>query len=186
MPDERTISQIIHDCCCELTAHGIPYIFKRKSISIKVFWLICTMTSAGLCAWLVGTAILDYYNYDTVTQAKVIYETPTYFPAVSFCSLNAFTTEAAFEYVKNFSEKFEYPEAEYFLTHSFLNDIDSIRYGLVVRLLDDNFSDDERKKMGIPIEDMLLTCIYNSRLCWINDFKWFFDPYYGYLKRTFN
>ena len=128
MSDEkRTFYEIVRDCCSESTTHGIPYLFKRNQISLKLFWLVCTLASGGVCGWLVSSSILDYYSYDTITQTKVEFETPTYFPAVSICSLNAFTTEQGYEFARNCTKNAGIRDIDQNLKLYFPNDLEYIR-----------------------------------------------------------
>lgn len=177
--DERSTFEIVRECCSESTTHGIPYMFKRDNIGVKIFWLISTLISAGVCGWLVGRSILDFMDYETVTQSRVIFETPTYFPAVSICSLNAFTTEEGFRYVEEFSKNANSPEGDFYLSRYFQYDIEFLRYSFGAFLTMDNFTDYDRKAMGYDLTQMLLSCYFNNDACNREDFKWFFDPYYG-------
>lgn len=179
MPETRTYYEIVHDSACESTSHGIPFIFKRDLIAVRIAWTLCTLASAGVGCWLVAKSITDYYSWETVTQAKFVFETPTLFPTVTICSQNMFTTDTAFEYVENYTEVNNLGNIETKLNASYFSDNDFFKYGFGVNLLDTDFSDTFRKKMSSSLDDMILTCYYNNDPCWTQDFFWFFDPYYG-------
>jgi len=51
---------------------------------------------SGYASYLVIQSILSYFTYDVTTKSRTFYETPTLFPKVSFCNLNMFQTEYAY------------------------------------------------------------------------------------------
>jgi hypothetical protein len=171
---------IVHDTACESTSHGIPHIFKRENLIIKTFWILCTLAATGVCAWLVTKSVTDYLNYETVTVAQVIDEVPTLFPVVSICNKNPFTTNFSFQYVDQFFNDYDMEELESELAVSYTDTLNKLRYQLAVILRDKNVTDDQRKAMGLQMDDMLFMCLYNGRACSSNDFFWYFDSFYGY------
>lgn len=178
--EERSYYDILRECCSESTTHGIPYLFKRNHLAVKIFWLVCTLASTGVGCWLVAKSIIDYYEYDTVTHAKVVFETPTLFPTVTICSQNMFTTPEAFQYVNQYSlDNGDIAQGEDILSSSFFSENDFTKYSFGVNLLDSKYSVDFRKQMGLSLDTMLLRCYYNNIGCSTEDFDWFFDPYYG-------
>lgn len=178
-PSDRAYFEIMRSCCTQSTIHGLPNVFKRDQIFVKVFWLMCAFASAVVCSLFVSQSIIGYFNYETVTQAKVVFETPTEFPTVSLCLKNMFTTEAGFAYVQKYLKENDLKHADYYLTHNFFSDMDFIKYGMGVNLMDTNFNDEYRKMMGYQMKDMILVCYFNNFDCFDRDFYWYFDPFYG-------
>ena len=168
---------IIHDTACESTAHGIPHIFKRKNLIIKTFWILCTLAATGVCAWLVTKSVTDYLIYDTVSLTQVIDEAPTLFPVVSICNKNPFTTDSAFTYIDQFLNEIGFDKDALMVFNSY--HYNYVRYLLGVKISSENFTDDQRKAIGLQIKDTLLMCSYNGVICSTNDFYWFFDTFYG-------
>ena len=41
------------------------------------------------------------------------------------------------------------------------------------------FKSEEKKSLGLDLEDMLLRCSYNGLSCSASDFEWFYDLWYG-------
>lgn len=180
MPDKLSYYEVIRECLSESTAHGIPYVFRRDQISIKLAWLLCTFLSAGVCGYIVSKSISDYFSYETVTKAQTIFETPAIFPTISICSQNMFASKAGAEYVRNYSIDNELGDLETdWLYYTFFMDSDFLKYGLGVNLLGRSFSDEMRRDMGLKLDDMILLCYFNNFGCDHTDFDWYFDPYYG-------
>lgn len=179
MPDQRTYYEVIRDCCSESTAHGIPLVFKRQEVSLKIFWLICTLASAGVCGWLVANSIMDFFTYDTVTKSQLVFETPAIFPTVSFCSHNMFMTEKGFAYVEKTWEELTGVPIDWILPHYLQKDFDILKYFIGANLFERNSTDEKRKEMSLQINDMLFTCNFNNLYCDADDFYYYYDPYFG-------
>jgi len=66
------------------TSHGIPNIIKSDRKCLKIMWLILFMLSSSAGIYLVIESFINYFSFDVVTSIKVIKETPTEFPAITF------------------------------------------------------------------------------------------------------
>ena len=42
-----------------------------------------------------------------------------------------------------------------------------------------SLTDEQRKGMGLQMEEMLFMCLYNGKACTAEDFFWYFDSFYG-------
>lgn len=101
----KRIKEIIFESATGSTTHSIPHIFKRENLFIKLFWIACFMVSTGFCAWLITIAIINYFNYETVTKTETVLEIPTTFPTISICNLNPYITNYSIEFVENILTK---------------------------------------------------------------------------------
>ena len=94
---------------------------------------------------------MEYFAYKVSTTSRIIYENPTLFPKVTFCNVNWFTTEYAYN-----------------LTQM------GVEWSEIMSL-----STDEKKQLGHSLENILIQCKYNNIPCDSTDFTWSFDPDYG-------
>ena len=97
------------------------------TIQIKVFLTIFILTSTNFASNLVIQSILTYLSYGVSTTSRIIYENPTLFPKVTFCNVNQFTTEYAYNLTQQ--------------QQVFNGDI---------------LQDDEKKKLGHDLNDILI------------------------------
>ena len=67
-------------------------IFEYKNIFGRLFWAICLLTLSVLTMLLLIQIVLDYYQYDVVTQIDTITERPIIFPTITVCNINPFTS----------------------------------------------------------------------------------------------
>ena len=74
--------------------HGIPNLTSiskvfAKSVRYKlltIIWLLCLLASYSACAWFLFTSIVNYFNYDVVTNIQITYLNKIIFPVVSICN----------------------------------------------------------------------------------------------------
>ena len=91
-------------------------IFEYENRFVKLLWLIVLLVSLGITAWVVSWNVLAYLDYEVVSQICVVYETPTEFPAVTFCDNNPFTTG-----LLPFDTNKDYDSLEMFLNNDWLH-----------------------------------------------------------------
>ena len=124
-------------------------IFSTHHLFLKIFLIIFVLVSSGLASYTVIQSLMTYFSYGVSTTSRIIYENPTLFPKVTFCNVNTFSTEYAYNFtqIKNYD--------------------------------DNKLSDEEKKQLGHDLNDILLVCWFNSKPCNSTDFIWSYDKDYG-------
>ena len=51
--------------------HGISNIAQAKYISVRITWLICFISSVGICGWYLFKTIVSFLSYTTVTNIQI-------------------------------------------------------------------------------------------------------------------
>ncbi len=64
---------------------GVPDLVSSRSLMARLMWFISILMSVAFTFYLIMSSILAYYNYDVVTNIKVVYLSQIDYPAVSFC-----------------------------------------------------------------------------------------------------
>ena len=146
---KEAIKAILKDVLYNSLAQAILRLVYNPNILLKAFLFIFTLTSTGLTSYLIIQSILTYFTYGVSTTSRTYYETPTLFPKVTFCNLNEFTTEYAYN-----------------LTQM------NITNG-------NNLTNDQKKKVGHSLKDILIQCKYNGQPCTTHDFVWSYIHTYG-------
>lgn len=62
------------------TGHGLPRIIESKSYFLKITWLIFTLVSIGLCAFMVIKSVNQYLNFEVNTKISVKKRSSNAFP----------------------------------------------------------------------------------------------------------
>ena len=155
-------------------------IFHTPHLFLKTYLFFFVAISSGLAAYMVIQSFISYFAYEVITTSRTVFETPTMFPKVTVCNINPFTTEYAYNFLK------EDPVAEtifdqnrtlsYRESVNLINDVTFRALGLINLK---NFSDQDRARLGHSFDDILLSCYYGGAKCNSSYFSWKFDPFYG-------
>ena len=89
------------DWILDSTSHGFPKIFKTNRLITKIMWIICLCASIGLCAYMIASAIMGFFQYEVTTKIRQKTEIPIDLPALSICQNEMFLTEEG----RNFVDK---------------------------------------------------------------------------------
>jgi hypothetical protein len=146
------IKALVKDVLYNSFAQSLIKIAITPILTLKVFLSIFVLVSSGIASFLVIGSIVSYLSYEVSTTSRTIYENPTLFPKVTFCNVNWFNTE------------FAYNLTQRNLTYSEIS----------------LFSNEEKQKLDHDLNDTLIECKFNNYECELSaDFVWSFDPDYG-------
>ena len=97
---KKKLKQLLSDS----TANGLPNVFKREGFLNKIFWLTFSLLATSLSVYYTLDAIIDYLNYNFVTQIENVYKQPLQFPTITICDDGTKTNEKT-EFVEFFNGK---------------------------------------------------------------------------------
>jgi hypothetical protein len=143
---EIVLKEVLYNSLAQILIRLIRNPYK---ILLKLFLFTFVLISIGLASYLVIRSIVDYFTYGVSTTLRTVFETPTLFPKVTFCNINPFTTEYAFNLTQN-----------------------GIYYG-------NDLSNEEKQRLDHDLNDIILECKFNNNHCVISDFTWSYDEVYG-------
>ena len=159
--------QILYNSSCQ----GLIKIFGHKQVLIKTLWVIFLIISTALCSYLVLTSIAEYLNFDVTTKIRKNKEDQTEFPTITICNKNFFTTDYAFEFLKNDSSNiFEIKKDSF----TYYGSIFKIYSNLI--MFNKSY---EINKFSFSLDDLLLTCYFDTNKCNTNEFQPVVDKMYG-------
>ena len=159
---KETIKSIIEDS----TIHGIPRLVKPNSWISKMAWILFFIVSISYCIYLILTAILDYLQYNTVTNIETIKDMPADFPVITICNLNQLQNNYSSQIRQKYSK----------LNH-FFSDFQMINILLMNEF--SSFNDSFKKSLSYSLQESLISCSINMKPCFSSDFFWRFDQIYG-------
>jgi hypothetical protein len=145
------VKNLLKEILYNSLAQAIINLILTPHAVLKIFLIACVLASTGLASYLVIEAIMNFLDYGVTTTSRIIFQNPTLFPKVTFCNVNWFTTEYAYNLTQEGHED-----------------------GKAYRL-----SNNEKKKLGHSLEDILIRCKFNNFACNSSDFTWYFDENYG-------
>lgn len=130
----------------------------------------------GVLVFLVANSILAYLKYEVDTKVRHTYEYPSYFPAITICNLNYFQTNESKYFLKDVGNSMNISNnknTNWYLLRKYLELAKSI-------VIEKGLNQSEIQKLGYKINQMVITCYFNQKLCDLeSDFIWFLHPNYG-------
>jgi hypothetical protein len=171
--DEDTcirIRDIVFEKTANSTVHGLPRVARSDTCCLKIMWLIFFLTSFSISIFFVIQCINAYLKYEVVTKITQVHKSPAEFPTVSICSINQFSTNFSREFATKILAKNKMLNA-YQLDNNLIKTMVS-RYFVGMNARDPAVSDEERKRLSMPLEDMLISCTFGAKPCTTYDFEW--------------
>ncbi|RNA20774.1 acid-sensing ion channel 1 isoform X2 [Brachionus plicatilis] len=174
---KRKILEIFIERAETSSCHGIPNLVKEKNWLIKVLWAICIISSLSYCLSNLTLLFISYYNYDVQIQITTNRLTSIEFPTITFCNKNPFNFQKPtldLELIRRLNNiKNGIYVVERFNIFDLITNIKFIiqRNMLLNKTIVDN--------MGFNIEEMLISCRFNTLSCSQNDFEEIYLPSFG-------
>jgi hypothetical protein len=174
------------------SSHGLQNSARATSKFIKFLWLKLFLLLLITCVWCVYGTCLDYRQYRTTVSIAYVTESPTLFPAVTFCNLNPFNQTV----IKQQMSKTVFFNAELrscldsydirrshqdrCLNGTIVYKINNIAKVLKRQILNANLSHEDRVNYGFKLEyGMLVDCEFNGMPCHASEFRPFWHNDYG-------
>jgi len=82
----KSILKKLRENLLNSTAHGVPNIISSEKLIFKLMWSFFLVASTGGCVFFNRNSVLEFFNFDVVSQIKVVDEINSQFPTISFCS----------------------------------------------------------------------------------------------------
>ncbi|XP_042524340.1 acid-sensing ion channel 5 [Dipodomys spectabilis] len=94
LPSPTDRKKFDHDFATSTSFHGVHNIAQNQNKVRKVIWLAVVLGSVSLLVWQIYSRLVNYFTWPTTTSIEVQYVEKIEFPAVTFCNLNRFQTDA--------------------------------------------------------------------------------------------
>ena len=86
IPKRARIRQACINSGLSSTLHGFANIFRTDRVPIRIMWSICITISTLLCLWFIIDSIVDFNQFDVITETKIKREKELDFPAITICN----------------------------------------------------------------------------------------------------
>ncbi|RNA25968.1 acid-sensing ion channel 5, partial [Brachionus plicatilis] len=104
-PLNSKLYKILHECLLLSTSHGFPNIIRSRNLFIKTIWIVFSVLSTGLCAYMVTKNIINYMKSEVITKTRIINHYSAEFPTVTICNMNFFTSDFSVRFSKIFENQ---------------------------------------------------------------------------------
>ncbi len=158
------------------TAHGITRVLsEEKPKLIRLMWLFLFIGSSVYCCYSIISSLIDYLEYEVLINIEVEKDILAEYPIVSICNLNQYSTNQSIEYVENVLNENNLK----FSQNQSLNEQIDFMNQIVKSNIKYNTSDQIKKKLTLPLDKMLISCLFAAANCSSRDFQWFYSNEYG-------
>jgi hypothetical protein len=171
--------KIVVDWLKQASSHGLPNAVRAKTKFMRTMWLVFFLFLLVACCIEINLGLKEYFKYQTTLSVKLFRESPTDFPAVTFCNLNPFNELRALTFMKDVldgpRDTLVANRSNYSMAQVNNNHMKIIKR----RMLNANISSRERSSYGFTIDEMLTYCEFNSKPCSTRDFLCYWHSEYG-------
>jgi hypothetical protein len=158
--------------------HCFPKIFKNSHIIVRLTWSLFFASFFLLTFKYVYRSIDEYLEYDVVSKIRVFSEKSSFFPTVTICDANPFTSKMAAKILKKHwikrNSTLKYNNKSYIV--SALIDMENLKNMAFEEAF--NLSNEEKRNLGFSLDQIQL-CYFNEVECSNEDFYWFFSYKWG-------
>ena len=170
------IKKILNDYSSVVTFQCFPKIFQTNSLILQAIWTLVFLLFSMVTSGLVIKSLLEYFEYQVITQIKIVHEIPTEFPAVTICDANPFTTKEAEYLIRNVTLNEYGSDIENYSYTQF--DRNSSNITELMRMHFIRLSEDQKRALGLK-KSQIWRCIYDKKTCnttvdllWLFNFRW--------------
>ncbi len=148
--------------------HSILDAIETPYWSLKIFLICFCLLANTLASYTTLTLILSYLEYSVTTTSRIISDSSVEFPKVTICNTNPFQTKYAFDLLTKINKQFNSNTSLFdsFLLKNLNFKEKRERYSTFKTFamsLISNFLNEEKKKIGHRLEDILLSCRFNFK-----------------------
>ena len=159
------------------SSNGVPNLARTTFLRLRLLYGSCYLVCLGYSIYLSIQLIQQYCSYQTSISSQIIYESPTYFPAVDICNLSPYGTQNAMNLL---SEIITTNNLTFVKKENAKAFTDSLMYELILKIKDLNSAENiSISKYSPDIEDMLISCTFQGEKCAPSDFIPIENFYYG-------
>jgi hypothetical protein len=172
------IKSEIRETLSSSSIHSFPNIIQNKYKTVKFIWAVCFIVSSASCAYFIATSISEYFEYDVVSKSTINYKSKVDFPIISICGTNAFSTDFAFDFMR---QNFELNMSDFDFTKSTSEikyDYLTMKYLTLIKAK--SLNESIQRKFGNNLDYILVSCLFNLVVCDLSaDFEYYYDVLYG-------
>jgi hypothetical protein len=162
-------------------------VIRSQIFILKIVWFIFFVVSIVACSYLIAESVNDYLEHEVTTKTRILNDKKVPFPRVTICFQHTFTTDFAYEFLKNailknnLSNIFDETVYNQLKYEELRNNTAYINLIADFELNKANFSDSKIKSLSTTMHESLIGFNFNSIVNFYNasDFFWMYKSQYG-------
>jgi hypothetical protein len=158
------------------TVHGFKNIKENKARFFKTMWLILFLLSSAFCFYLIVSSINSYLNFEVITKIKINQQNSIDFPIIKMCDTNTYSTRYAKKLIDSYfnesgiNSPFNMTSASEGYMRGRINILRDL-----VKKKNIHLSIEEKKKLGIELNQMFISGSYGNVEISAENFTWKYE-----------
>jgi hypothetical protein len=184
---DTSIKTLIQTILNNSTAQALFNLVHTPHLVLKLFLALCIISTIVASSFAVISSILNYYQFEVTTVSRQVFETTTYFPRITLCNLNQFTTVNGLEFLKKVAKNSKILNADSAFDSEKTKNItlgEKIRLYGELAIEATSLMLESKLNFSHSLEDILLSCYFNNQACNMNDFLSYVDPCMAFALRS--
>ena len=91
-----TVKTLLKEILYNSLSQAIIKIFSTPNKQLKIILFTFVLISSSMASYLVISSVMAFLDYGVITTSRTIYENYALFPKITFCNVNKFTTQYAY------------------------------------------------------------------------------------------
>ena len=151
----------------DIRIDGLPNVFMSDLLGFRIMWIVVFLCSSSFCFFLVHSSFVEYFKYQVTTNLRLMTESKSTFPTISFYNMNPLNTDYYVDLLKEANITTLDPQPYY--NEILLEYQNKLNYGRYLNLTE--------KKAMFDIEGFIISCTFQNKPCNMSNFRYVFNPW---------
>ena len=151
----------------EIRIDGLPNVFLSELLVFKIMWIVVFLCSSSFCFFLVHSSFVEYFKYEVTTNLRLMTESKSTFPTISFYNMNPLNTDYYVDLLKEANITTLDPQP--YNNEILLEYQNKLKYGRYFNLTE--------KKAMFDIEGFIISCTFQNKPCNMSNFRYLYNPW---------
>jgi hypothetical protein len=178
--------QIFFNYIDSTDGHAIRNIFTTEYIGLKILWAISWLVGVAITIYLLTSSVLDFFDYNVVSQSRNIQERPMTFPKITVCNMDPFVSTESITFLSNvIKSNVEYtpileslgPKTDLELVNFFTIKTGSFESVALFEAQKANRS--TKQTLGYSVNEFIPSCIFDDSVCPETSFEYHWNDRLG-------
>ena len=154
---------------------GVSKATKSDRLVTRIFYSLVVLALMIFFSINIINVLRVFYRYNTISQIQTVRLSHFQFPTVTVCNSNLLQPARAGSYLRNFQQSDAYKEWTYLRNSFSPREYFALGRNLYMVTINQSIA----LEYGYTLNDMLLSCYFNSKECQKSDFEYYYSTRYG-------
>ena len=174
------LKKALTDWSLACTFHCYPKIFQYESRLAQALWSVMFLLFSGMTSFLVIQGMQDYFDYEVVSQIRILNAAEFTFPTVTICDSSPFTSKQAENFLRDTWQEVSGLDVDQTPAETFLAQVNIVREFGKQKAASPVYNDSYKQSLGSLFRSNVKSCIFNQLNCHLTrDIRWIYLYEFG-------